>query len=376
MSVALIAHYLGPRLGIGQYFQRLLPPLVTELNKAKIDVKIFASPNAFEKTPALQELESLVEIVSPLDYSPAKRYLWCATGLKKYCTQAKVNSLVWLSNPIVLPWHPPSLAVIHDVNEWKAKEKYGDRLKTTLRSLIYLDTSINCAKKLVAVSTATEKDILYFRPQPKIQSKLTTISNGADSPLLNLPSTTINAPEKPFLLSVGRIDPAAKNLPQAVELVAKLRQKSDRSWELHLIGGMNATTQAAGEAFLASIEDLSWITYHGYAEDRELAQWYRQATAIVFLSDNEGFGFPIAEAASFKRWVIISQTNEAGFVAGGEAIIAIDLSSPDVAAEKVLARLQQQESPNVASEVFSWQDAAIAYTKEIEQLNYERSISC
>jgi glycosyltransferase involved in cell wall biosynthesis len=368
MSVALIAHYLGPRLGIGQYFQRLLPYLVSELNKNKIAVQIFASPNAFEKTPALQELKDLVQIVSPLDYAPAQRYLWCITSFKNYCRQASVDYVVWLSNPIVLPWHPPSLAVIHDVNEWKAQAKYGDRLKTTLRSLIYLDTSFNAARKLVAVSTATAKDILYFRPSQQIKSKLSAIANGADSPLLNLPPVTINAPTNPFLLSVGRIDPAAKNLPQAVELVAKMRLQTQQPWELHLIGGMNTTTQSAGEVFLESVKNLPWVIYHGYAGDLELAQWYRQANGIVFLSDNEGFGFPIAEAASFKRWVVISRHNEAGIEAGGEAIISINPQQPEEAASLVLSQLKAQEFPNVSLALPSWQDAAIAYTEEIKQL--------
>jgi glycosyltransferase involved in cell wall biosynthesis len=368
MTVALIAHYLGPRLGIGQYFQRLLPFLVSQLQENKIEVQIFASPNAWEKTPALQELKDLVQILPPLDYAPAKRYLWCVTSLNNYCRQKGVNSLVWLSNPIVLPWHPPSLAVIHDVNEWKAQEKYGDRLKTTLRSLIYLDTTFKSARKLVAVSTATEKDILYFRPNEQIKSKLSAIPNGADSPLLNLPPVKIDAPTNPFLLSVGRIDPAAKNLPQAVELVNKMRLLSQQPWELHLIGGMNTTTQTAGEAFLASVKDLPWVVYHGYAGDRELAQWYRQATGIVFLSDHEGFGFPIAEAASFKKWVVISHQNDAGVEAGGEAIISIDPQQPEAAASVVLSQLKAQESPQGASSLPSWQDAAIAYTEEIKKL--------
>lgn len=368
MTVALIAHYLGPRLGIGQYFQRLLPYLVSELNKNKIEVRIFASPNALEKTPALQELKNLVQIVPPLDYAPAQRYLWCISGLTNYCRQAGVDSIVWLSNPIVLPWHPLSLAVIHDVNEWKAQTKYGDRLKTTLRSLIYLDTSFNCAKKLIAVSAATEKDILHFRPNSKIKSKLKTIPNGADSPLLNLPPIAIDTPANPFLLSVGRIDPNAKNLPQAVELVAKMRSQSQQPWELHLIGGMNTTTQAAGETFLASVQDLPWVIYHGYAGDAELAQWYRQATAIVFLSDHEGFGFPIAEAASFRRWVVISQNNQAGIESGKDAVISIDPQQPTIAASLVLSQLQRQKYPNISSTLPSWQDAAIAYTEEIKQL--------
>ena len=69
MTVALIAHYLGDRLGIGQYFQRLLIPLTAELNQSGTKVKIFASPNALAKTPALQELKELVRIVPPLDLS-------------------------------------------------------------------------------------------------------------------------------------------------------------------------------------------------------------------------------------------------------------------------------------------------------------------
>lgn len=368
MTVALIAHYLGPRLGIGQYFQRLLPSLTEELDKNGVKFAIFASPNALQKTPILQELKDVVRVVPPLDYPSSKRFLWCVTRFKDYCDREGIDTVVWLSNPIILPWHPPSVAVIHDVNEWKNPEKYGSRLKTTLRSLVYLNTSINCARKLIAVSETTKKDILDFRPYARIKQKLKTISNGADSPLVNLPSVTIDAPNNPFLLSVGRIDPQAKGLPQAVELVRKLRLRGDRNWELHLMGSTNTTTEEEGKAFLASIEKLSWITYHGYVEDAQLAQWYRRATAIVFLSKHEGFGFPIAEAASFGRWVIVDKDNQVGIQLGKEAIIAIDPQELDRAADKILSQLKVQESPSIPSELPTWQLAAIAYTKEIEIL--------
>lgn len=368
MTVALIAHYLGPRLGIGQYFERLLPLLAKELKKSNIKFKIFASPNAMERTPALKELKDLVRVVPPLDYSASKRFLWCCTRFRSYCLEEEISSIVWLSNPIVLPWHPSSLAVIHDVNEWKNPEKYGNRLKTTLRSLIYLSTSINCAQKLVAVSESTKKDILSFRPYAKIKQKLKTISNGVDSPLLNLPPAKIDQPQNPFLLSVGRIDPQAKSLPEAVKLVKQLRSKSGSPWELHLIGGMNSTTEEEGTAFLKSIKDLSWATYHGYVEDLELAQWYRQATAIVFLSKHEGFGLPIAEAISFGRWAIIDEHNQAGVELGKESIIPINTQKLESAAEKILLRIEEQKCPNTLSELFTWQEAAIAYANEIKLL--------
>lgn len=365
-TVGIVAHYRGPRLGIGQYLQRLLPPLVEELTARGIEIRILASPNAVEKTAALQALPKVVRI-APLDYSPAQRYLWCATRLAPYCLQENITTLLWLSNPIVLPWHPPSIAVIHDVNEWKAAKKYGDRLKTKLRSLIYLDASLRFAHQIVAISRATERDLLHFRPYLARQQKLVTILNGADSSLNALPPVEIAAPSSPFLLSVGRIDPLSKRLPEAVSLVQALRESSGQSWELHLVGGMNDSTRSAGEAFLKSVEPLPWVVYHGYLEDQDLAQWYRQATAVVFLSNDEGFGFPIAEAASLGRWVVVSQVNQAGVEAGAGAMIAVNPDNPQAAAAAVIQQLQQP-SPAISDTLPRWQTAAAKYAQEVNSL--------
>ena len=366
MTVALIAHYLGPKLGIGQYLDRLLSPLIKEFNQRKIVVEILASPNAVDKTPVLQKLKKVVRVLPQLDYSPVKRYLWFVTQFRFYCHQYNLHTVVWLSNPHVLPWHPLTISVLHDVNEWKATNQGW--LITNLRGLIYLDASINFAQKIIVISKATETDLLYFRSSAKLKEKLSLIPNGTDSALINLPSVLIASPQVPFLISVGRIDPDSKRLPAAVELVRALRELSDRAWELHLVGGMNQSTQARGEAFLQSIKTISWIKYHGYVEDRTLAEWYRQANAVVFLSDCEGFGLPIAEAASFGRWAIVSQNNQAAVEAGGEAIIAVNPDTPKRGATLVLTKLKQQPYPNVNQTLQTWNKTAIAYAEEIYQL--------
>lgn len=249
MYIALIAHYLGPRLGIGQYLERLLPPLVEELTHQGFKVIILASPNAVAQTPALRQLKHSVRLLPPLDYSPVKRSVWVATRLANYCCREKIQTLVWLSNPIVLPWHPPTIAIIHDVNEWKVAKKYGNRLKTWLRAMIYLDASLRFAQQIIVVSQTTQEDLLRFRPNPQLKLKLKAIANGNDSGLIDLSPVSIPAPNSPFLLSVGRIDPAAKRLPEAVALVSTLREISHEPWELHLVGGMNATTKVIGEPF-------------------------------------------------------------------------------------------------------------------------------
>jgi len=366
MSVALIAHYLGPRLGIGHHLERLLPPLVRELTSRNITVKILASPNAVAQTPALQKLQEIVTVLPQLDYAPWKRYLWVGTGFAQYCRRSQIKTLVWLSNPMPLPWHPHAISTIHDVNEWKAITK--GKLQTALRGLIYLDASVKFADKIVAISKTTQEDLYHYRPQLTKTQKLVYISQGIDSQLIDLPEETIPAPSKPFLLYVGRIDPVAKRLPETVRLAQAIREMDDRDWELHLVGGMNESTQAAGEAFLKSIADTNWIHYQGYVSDSALAQWYRQTKAVIFLSDREGFGFPIAEAASMSRWAIISQHNTAGIEAGGTAIMAIDPERSQSAAKQVLDRLDRQPYPDAQTNLQKWSDSAVAYADEIVKL--------
>lgn len=367
MTVALIAYYLGPRLGIGQYLDRLLPPLAKALSERYIPFTILSSPNALANTPALQQLsENCVTVLPELDYAPTRRYLWLATQFRQYCDRNNIKVVTWLSNPVLLPWHPPTVAVIHDVNEWKAKEKYGSRLKTALRSFIYLEASIRLSKEIVAVSQATADDLLHFRPNATLKHKLKVISNGADSSLASLPPVKLSHSGKPYILSVGRIDPAAKRLPEALQLVQALREQSGQPWELQLVGGMNTSTKAEGESFIQKVEALEWVHYQGHVDDHTLAQWYRQAAAVIYLSDNEGFGLPIAEAASFKKWAIVSAANQAALEVGQGSIIPVKTQDPAAGAQQTLKQLSSSAEASSIQSLPTWQTAAHAYAKDLQ----------
>jgi glycosyltransferase involved in cell wall biosynthesis len=363
MTVVLIAHYLGPCLGIGQYLDRLLPPLVTELSHQGIEVRIFASPNAIAKTPALQKLEHLVNILPPLDDSPIKRYLWIARNFSNYCQKQQIKAVVWLSNPLILPWHPPSIAVIHDVNEWKAMTK--GFLRTKFRALVYLDNSIKFARQIIVVSQTTEDDLLTFRPHSNLKPKLKAITNGCDSQLVDLPTAPINVSNNPFFLYVGRIDPFAKRLPDAIALVENFREITNQDWEFHLIGGINVSTQKAAEQFLFDIENIPWVHYHGYVEDQELAEWYRRTIAVICISDHEGFGLPISEGVSFNRWVVVSQKNKAAIEAGGNGLISINPDQPQEASKKIWESLKIAQIPPHQTSLSTWKNTANLYAQEI-----------
>ena len=179
MTVGIIGHYLEAKMGIGTYLDRLLEPLVTELTSRGIDAKVVASPNSFEQTPAIQRIQqnspAQVLVLPALDYSPIKRFAWVSAKFARYCKRHGIDRVIWMSNPMVVPGHPPSVAVIHDVNEWKDKDKYGSTLKTTLRSWIYLEASIAWAQKIICVSDATKADLTHFKPSAA--HKVKSISN-------------------------------------------------------------------------------------------------------------------------------------------------------------------------------------------------------
>jgi len=371
MTIGLVGHYLDTKMGIGVFLDRLLEPLMAGLAERGVEGKVIASPNALMRTPAMQRLkqrsDQQVTALAPLDYSPIKRFGWIATKFSGYCKEEGIDQIVWLSNPMVLPYHPPSVAVLHDVNEWKDSEKYGSYLKTQMRSWMYLEASLKWAEEIVCISEETTNDLLHFRPNTT--AKINTIPNGFDSPLASLTPAEIDVPDAPFLLSVGRIDPKGKRLPEAVELVRALRDRSGVPWELHLTGGMNESTRKAGEAFLQDIESIPWVQYQGYVEDATLAAWYKHATAVVFLSENEGFGTPVAEGPEFERRVIINKKNLASFGAGGDAVIVVDPQDQPAAAATVLEKLAVErvvpEAP--PSEVYTYADAAARYAEELSR---------
>ena len=55
MTVAIIANYLGPKLGIGQYIDQLIQPLVEELRSKSVDVLILGRTiiRLYNKSPGI-----------------------------------------------------------------------------------------------------------------------------------------------------------------------------------------------------------------------------------------------------------------------------------------------------------------------------------
>ena len=164
--------------------------------------------------------------------------------------------------------------------------------------------------------------------------------------------------EAPFLLHVGAIQ-KRKNIMRVVEAFERLNSQ----FRLVLAGSAGY----GAEEIMARIESSGArqrIHVHGYVDDNLLARFYRTATALVFPSLEEGFGFPVLEAMSVGLPVVTSNRSSLPEVSGGAARLVDPESTDEIEAgieevivdQDVRRRLIRQGRARAAE--FNWIKAA------------------
>lgn len=146
--------------------------------------------------------------------------------------------------------------------------------------------------------------------------------------------------EKPYVLYVGAIEPR-KNVDTLLDAWQGFRLRSD--FDL-VIAGASGWGAAKTVARLAA--QPAGVRYLGYVPEDELPGWFAGATAFVYPSLYEGFGFPIAQAMAAGVPVITSNTSCLPEVAGDGALLvdARSVAEIQTALEKLLTSpaLRQQ----------------------------------
>ena len=170
------------------------------------------------------------------------------------------------------------------------------------------------------------------------------------------------AGDGPFFLSVGAVQ-RRKNTRAAVEAVSRL--PAAHRARLVIAGSAG---HGAEEVFdliqRRGVGDR--IRMLGYADDQTLAALYAQATALLFPSLEEGFGFPVLEAMTRGLPVIASQTSSLPEVAGEAAVLVApeDIEAMSQAALRMLEdpawRKQWSARGQARAALFTWPRAARA----------------
>jgi glycosyltransferase involved in cell wall biosynthesis len=291
-------------------------------------------------------------------------------GLIKAMNEAGVPPLDWLLRGADVfhatnlmrrrPRHAKLTSTIHDLTCWLMPEVHTPGNVKADRE--FAEAILQRADGLIAVSENTRQDairLLGIAP-----NRIRTIHSGiAEEYFHAIPASRA----KPYALYVGTIEPR-KNLDTLLDAWALLKPSLRDEFELLIAGPRGWSSDRT----FARIEQEA--TYLGYVPETDLPGLTAGATAFVYPSLYEGFGFPVAQAMAAGAPVVTSNNSCLPEIVGDAAIFIDPRSAAEIAA--ALTRLCESESlqgdlaarGGKRAQLFRWEKCAT------ESLDFFRSV--
>lgn len=302
--------FSSPAPGIRRYVEGLVPALLA-LDDAPEIVVLGGRPDSVP--PHLEHVGERAH--------PPTNAGWTLVGLPRAAATAGIDVLhapaytapFWSPAPVVL--------TIHDISYERNPEWYPYR-RDWLRRAFYR-WSARAARHIVTTSSFSASEIAEMYGLEA--DRITVVPNGVSADFgaayAALPCALPAEVTTPFLLHVGDIH-ERRNLSVAVQAVLDARRRFGALPALSLVlagtdrgpaGALCAQAAAAGAP-----EAVVWL---GHVEEPLLHALYRCATAFVYPSRYEGFGFPVLEAMACGTPVIASRAASIPELTGDAAIL-------------------------------------------------------
>ncbi len=212
----------------------------------------------------------------------------------------------------------PTIVTIHDLSFIFFP---NDFLKTDLIKLRqWTKYSINKAKKIIAVSKTTKKDIIKYYQVP--ENKIEVIYNGYEKRITHKKFTLKEIKKWPveaknYILYVGTLQPR-KNITVLIQAF-HLFKRLNKNFKLVIVGKKGWLYQDIFR-LVKKLGLNNEVLFTDYISDEELIFLYQKAFCFILPSLYEGFGIPILEAMSFACPVISSFTSSLPEI-GGDACL-------------------------------------------------------
>ena len=368
-TITIVAYYYGHKLGVGVFLEKLLPLLVDRLLSEDYKITLIVNDNFYNNSVHLLPKDKDVDIVRPMLLQKSifsKFYFLFIFPFLSYVKKAKY--VLYCSDAIIGRNVENSIPVIHDLNDFEVDDKFGFFRTLFRRKMIQL--SLKRAYKVIVISKFVKAQIVKKFPQEVVGKSVKVIYNGItlSNTVRQVRGKEDSGSNELYFLVVGRLDPYAKKLYEAVTLFRTYKKKYS-SIKLKFVGGINDYCRKDAEDFLQYISSDTDISYLGFVSDEELDLLYKKALATVFLSRYEGFGFPLLESFARGCPVITNAENKvnAELSSGKDIkILESDLFNETIVAEKVsrISDVNKTELIEVASN-FTWERAVDEYLEEL-----------
>lgn len=296
--------------------------------------------------------------------------LWTQTILGPQANRDRLDFFWSPSYMLPLTLKVPGLVTIHGIEFMKYPKSYS--LKNWLLSYLTVTLAKFRAHHIIAVSKSIKLDLQKYWSIP--ERKISVVYNAVSPKLLHqLQLATRLSDTKPYILSVGRIEPR-KNTVRLIRAFARI---SDRFPDLELYLAGFISDHSYGREMQAAITGSNLsnrVKMLGHLSHHELASIYRNATLLAVVSLDEGFGIPVLEGFASHIPVVTSKQSATAEVAGGSALLvdALDEKSISDGLVQILTRpdLVQNliKSGDLQLTNFSWDRSAKKFLQLITDI--------
>lgn len=304
MKVAFDARELTlsqPPAGIGRYIHGLfsaMPEAVPELQLT-----------AFCHTPRAPF--PVPEAFEPIDVSGRYIGKWTQTAWECFLwgrAAARAGADLIHSTAHLVPGgaRVPLVLTVHDLTNFLFPSWYG--FTNQVNRSWHLRRGIRKARKIIAVSQATRRDLCRLFPES--ESKIEVIYEGFDPIFQPHPEVTRQQLglgfEEPFILWAGTTSPR-KNLPLLLNAFERLHARLP-DVHLVLLGQRGWKDQAIFD-YIRDHRLRPVVHPMGYQPWEMLPLFYSACAVFVFPSFYEGFGLPVVEAMACGAPVLVSNSS-------------------------------------------------------------------
>jgi len=278
------------------------------------------------------------------------RIIWEQSALPLECSRYRVDVLF---NPgFTAPFFCPCAQVttFHDLQH-KRHPEYFRWFDLPFWNLL-LRLAVERSKALIAVSEATQRDLIEFYPSSA--GRISVVHHGVDPAFFYLDRSVI----EPYLLCVSTLHPH-KNIERLIRAFDKWTGP-----EKLVLAGMRGFQTALIEKLIAERALDARIELKGWIGREELMQLYARARGFIYPSTFEGFGMPVLEAMAAGVPVACSGIAPLKEVAGPGALFFDPADETDIGRAIGLVlrdeklRRELGEMGRARARAFSWEASA------------------
>ena len=228
-----------------------------------------------------------------------------------------------------------AIGFIYDLGFLHHLEVYGQQGNVLIKQTASL---VARSEHIVTISNASKQDIVQTYGMKS--EDITVAYPGVSEVFQNNKAKAVN--KNPYFLIVGLLKPG-KNIPVAIAAFTRLLKQVGRPYDLIIIGG------GIGLSFTSQ----KGVHFLGYVPDKELAKWYKGATALLALSETEGFCLPAVEAMASGCPIIYTQSGALPEIVG-KAGIGVSIKNIQTITDAMIKLTKEKLKTSTQSEKYNW----------------------